>query len=350
MTNPNDAVGTPAAYDGRSSVKSFNDTTGAFTRGIISGWNCSPKAGMTVQIGGDGSNRDIAVAEDNAGNRTTINNISESPIDITIAGAPSTGNRIDLIVAYVDANPQGDGSTPDNPSAVGFITVSGTAASTPSAPDDTAIRTAITSDGATGASAYYVVLASIYVGTSITTIGSGAITQGTASTTAIDASSVSDGSITTAKLATNAVSTGKVADDAITDAKMDWSNMDTLFYKPGDKVILNGNNTTTDFVSPAHATTGGSELCTFITLPKRLDNITSATVDVCFCLARGVSGYLTGLGTPGADILPLCSSIVCNINKAYGGIGIVFHKSSGTWATNNTVATIQAINLTITLA
>lgn len=220
MTNPNDAVGTPAAYDGRSSVKSFNDTTGAFTRGIISGWNCSPKAGMTVQIGGDGSNRDIAVAEDNAGNRTTIDNISESPIDVVISGAPATGNRIDLIVAYVDANPQGDGATPDNPDAVGFITVSGTAASTPSAPDDTAIRTAITSDGATGASAYYVVLASIYVGTSITTIGSGAITQGTASTTAIGASSVADGSITTAKLATNAVSTGKVANGAITNAKL----------------------------------------------------------------------------------------------------------------------------------
>lgn len=225
MTNPNDAVGTPAAYDGRSSVKSFNDTTGAFTRGIISGWNCSPKAGMTVQIGGDGSNRDIAVAEDNSGNRTTIDNISESPIDVVISGAPSTGNRIDLIVAYVDANPQGDGATPDNPDAVGFITVSGTAASTPSAPDDTAIRTAITSDGATGASAYYVVLASIYVGTSITTIGAGAITQGTSSQVIIangqiTSAKIGDGAVGTTKLATNAVSTAKVANGAITNAKL----------------------------------------------------------------------------------------------------------------------------------
>lgn len=249
MTNPNDAVGTPAAYDGRSSVKSFNDTTGAFTRGIISGWDCSPKAGMTVQIGGDGSHRDIAVAEDNAGNRTTIDNISESPIDVVISGAPSTGNRIDLIVAYVDANPQGDGATPDNPDAVGFITVSGTAASTPSAPDDTAIRSAITSDGATGASAYYVVLASIYVGTSITTIGAGAITQGTASTTAIGASSVADGSITTAKLATNAVSTGKVANGAITNAKLahdaNFANevlVGTYANKPLYRRILTGTS------------------------------------------------------------------------------------------------------------
>lgn len=340
MTNPNDAVGTPAAYEGRTSVKAFNNTTGAFTRGVVSGWECSPKSGMVVQIGGNGTTRDVAVAEDNAGNRTTICNISESPIDITISGAPATNNRIDAIVAYVDSNPTSDGTVSDAPDACGLITVSGTVASTPSAPSEATIRSAITSDGGTGASAYYVVLATVYVGTSVTTIGSGAITQGTASTTSISAPSVADGSITTAKLASNSV----------TDAKIKWSDMGTLFYKPGDKVILNGNNTTTDFVSPAHATTGGAELCTFITLPKRLDNITSATVDVCFCLARGVSGYLSGVGAPGADILALCSSVVCNVNKAYGGIGIVFHKSSGTWATNNTVATIQAINLTITLA
>lgn len=225
MTNPNDAVGTPAAYDGRSSVKSFNDTTGAFTRGIISGWECSPKSGMIVQIGGDGTNRDIAVAEDNAGNRTTIDNISESPIDITISGAPATGNRIDLIVAYVDSNPQGDGSTPDNPDAVGLITVSGTVSSTPTEPDDTAIRTAITSDGATGASAYYVVLASIYVGTGITTIGSGAIMQGTASQVGIadgqiTTTELADNSVTNAKIASNAVDTANVANGAITNAKM----------------------------------------------------------------------------------------------------------------------------------
>lgn len=180
MTNPNNAVGTNAGYNGRTTPNAFNDNLALYAPGIVSGWTCSPKSGMTVSLGGNGTDRDVAIARDNAGNQTTINNISEAPIDVTIDGAPSTGNRIDLIVAYVENPQQGAGATDvDFPSQVGLITVKGTAAGTPSEPNDTAIRSAITADGATGASAYYVVLAKITVGQGVTTIGSGVITQGT---------------------------------------------------------------------------------------------------------------------------------------------------------------------------
>ena len=54
MTNPNNAVGTNAAYGGRTSVNAFNDDLTIYSRGILSGWACSPKSGMTVQIGGNG--------------------------------------------------------------------------------------------------------------------------------------------------------------------------------------------------------------------------------------------------------------------------------------------------------
>ena len=178
MTNPNNAVGTNGAYNGRTSVNAFNDIMGAFTKGVVSGWNCTPNSGMTVSVGGDGSTRDVAIAEDNAGNKTSINNISGQPIDVTIPAAPATGNRIDLIVAYVENPPQGDPAQVDNFQACGLITVSGTAASVPTAPNDTTIRNAITSDGATGATAYYVEVARVRVGTGVTTIGSGVITQG----------------------------------------------------------------------------------------------------------------------------------------------------------------------------
>lgn len=178
MTNPNNAVGTNGAYNGRTSVNASNDIMGAFTKGVVSGWNCTPKSGMTVSVGGDGSTRDVAIAEDNAGNKTSINNISGQPIDVTIPAAPATGNRIDLIVAYVENPPQGDPAQVDNFQACGLITVSGTAASTPTAPTETAIRNAITSDGATGATAYYVEVARVRVGTGVTTIGAGVITQG----------------------------------------------------------------------------------------------------------------------------------------------------------------------------
>lgn len=178
MTNPNNAVGTNAAYGGRTSVNAFNDDLTIYSRGILSGWACSPKSGMTVQIGGNGSDRDAAVAEDNAGNKTSINNISGSPIDVTIPAAPATNNRIDLIVAYADNPPSGTSTVVDNPAACGIIVVSGTAASSPTAPTNAAIRSAITADGASGSTAYYVILAQIRVGTGVTTIGSGVITQG----------------------------------------------------------------------------------------------------------------------------------------------------------------------------
>ena len=181
MTNPNNAIGTNGAFDGRTSPNALNDLTAAFTRGIVSGWNCAPKSGMTVQLGGSASVRDVALVEDNAGDKLTINNRSGAPVEVTLAGAPATNNRIDAIVAYVDNPSTGDGNTTDNPTACGIIAVSGTVAANPTAPTDEQIRSAITTDGATGGVAYYVILATIRVGTSVTSIGSGVITQGQAS-------------------------------------------------------------------------------------------------------------------------------------------------------------------------
>ena len=182
MTNPNNAIGTNAGFGGRTSPNALNDNLAAWTRGVISGWACSPKSGMIVQIGGSGSDRDVAVAEDNAGNKTTINNRNGSPVDITLSGASSTGNRIDSIVAYVDNPAQGTSSDVDYAPACGIIAVKGTVSSNPSAPTNARIRTAITADGANGTAAYYVVLANVTVGQGVTTIGSGAIAQGTKAT------------------------------------------------------------------------------------------------------------------------------------------------------------------------
>lgn len=203
MTNPNNAVGTNAAYGGRTSVNAFNDDLTIYSRGILSGWACSPKSGMTVQIGGNGSDRDAAVAEDNAGNKTSINNISGSPIDVTIPAAPATNNRIDLIVAYADNPPSGTSTVVDNPAACGIIVVSGTAASSPTAPTNATIRSAITADGASGSTAYYVILAQIRVGTGVTTIGSGVITQGDV-----------------------VISNAQLADSSVTSDKIDWTTFD----------------------------------------------------------------------------------------------------------------------------
>ena len=133
---------------------------------------------MTVSLGGDGTTRDIAIAEDVSGNKITVNNISESPISVTMSAAPSTNSRIDLIVAYVDNPPQGSSTSVDNPGACGLIKVDGTAAADPVAPNDSAIRTAITADGASGSTAYYVVLATITIASGTTDLTADNIAAG----------------------------------------------------------------------------------------------------------------------------------------------------------------------------
>ena len=205
MTNPNNAIGTNAAYSGRTSVNAFNDVLSVLSRGIISGWACSPSSGLTVVLGGDGTTRDVAVAEDNIGNKTTINNISGSPISVTIGAAPSTNRRIDLIVAYVDNPPEGSSSITDNYEACGLVVVEGTVASSPIAPDDSAIRTAITGEGASGATAYYVVLAGIAMIAGTTDIDSTLINQGSAVQSGIANQNIQNTTIESSKFALYAV-------------------------------------------------------------------------------------------------------------------------------------------------
>lgn len=178
MSNPNNAVGTNAAYSGRTSVNAFNDDLAAYTSGVLSGWTCVPSSGLTLALGGVSGTRDVAVAEDPAGNKTSINNISGSPISVTISAPPASNSRIDAIVAYVDNPPEGASATADNPGACGLITVEGTAAATPVVPNESAIRTAITADGASGSTAYYVILALVTVASGATDITSDAIAPG----------------------------------------------------------------------------------------------------------------------------------------------------------------------------
>lgn len=189
MTNPNDAVGTNAAYGTRTSVNAFNDFTQLVNgRGVLSGWDVVPKTGMTVEVGGIAGTRDVAIAEDNLGNRTTVNNKSNSPIEITLEAASSSSNRYDAIVVYVNNPAQADDETPDAPSVCGIIAVQGGSTGV----SEAQIRTAISADGGTGSVAYYAVLADIFIAANTTTITGSNITQ---EHIAISASDIADNEI-----------------------------------------------------------------------------------------------------------------------------------------------------------
>jgi len=168
MTNPNNAVGTPAANSGRTSVNAFNDVLQLLKKGVVSGWSCEPAGNMVVSLGGVAGTRDVAIAEDNAGRRTVVNNISEQPISVEIPAASTTSDYYYYIVAYVNNPPTGVSTVADNPSACGIIPVAGSAAKT--YPTDSVIRAAITADGGVGTTAYYVVLRCLEITAGLTTI------------------------------------------------------------------------------------------------------------------------------------------------------------------------------------
>ena len=250
MTNPNDAVGTNGAFGGRTSVNAFNDIMGAFqSRGVLSGWGIVPSSGMTVAVGGSGTTRDVAVAEDASGNKTSVNNISGAPISVTLDSAPASNSRYDAIVAYVDKPPIGN-ATQDNPECCGIIPVTGTAASTPAYPDDAAIRSAITADGASGATAYYAVLGYVLVASGTTTITSGMITAGLSPTTnaMVDTAHIQDGAVTSPKIDYATLASSQVTTGAATITSFDCKKMlGYVFLSVGGNI--NPNQTWQDYFS-----------------------------------------------------------------------------------------------------
>lgn len=282
MSNPNNAIGTNGAFGGRTSVNAFNDVLSAFNgRGILSGWECTPKSGLTVQLGGDGSNRDVAIAEDPVGNKTTVDNISQSPVDVTIGAAPVSNSRIDSIVAYIEDSPSGAGET-DNYTAVNLIVVAGTPASTPTAPDDSDIRTAITADGGSGTTAYYVILADVTIASGTTDIDATMITQGSHAGLLTD--NIADGSVTT----------DKIANTAVTSSKIDWT---TIKYQPGDTLKI-GDPTVPNAgqsafcITGAYVTNGGKEIGLNIPITKSAQGMTATITSSRLWIRTTASAYL----------------------------------------------------------
>lgn len=219
MTNPNNAIGTNAAYGGRTSVNAFNDSLSAYNQGIMSGWACVPNTGMTVSVGGVSGTRDVAIAEDNIGNKTTVNNISFAPVNVSLAAAPVANSRIDLIVVYVDGSPQGSPTVADNPESCGIVAVKGTASATPSVPSDATIRAAITADGAAGSTAYYTVLAQITIENGDTEITSDMIVPGQRSELALISTDLSE------PTSLAFVDTVNIVDKAVTAEKIDLGSI-----------------------------------------------------------------------------------------------------------------------------
>lgn len=172
MTNPSNMVRVRARNGGRASVYEANGWAQAFSSGLVEGHGVTQNtsADMKVLVGGSATNPDVALAQNPAGYKIALDIVSQQAITLT---APASNSRISAIVAYTDdlSLATTEDTVTGSPASCGLIVVNGTASANPTAPTDAQIRTAITSDGATGSQACYCVIATVLVasGTSVIT-------------------------------------------------------------------------------------------------------------------------------------------------------------------------------------
>ena len=143
-------------------------------RGYFHGFACTQTtpAGMSIQIGGKGSVDSALLTI--GGGRCVLLSTDGEPEVVTIPTAPASGSRIDAVVSYIDttsADPEGE--TPGTPEYVKTIVVSGTAASSPSAPTDAQIVSALPA----GAGGVYYRWCDVKVAQGATTITNSNITD-----------------------------------------------------------------------------------------------------------------------------------------------------------------------------
>lgn len=118
--------------------------TTAYRNGLFAGFSTTQNtpAGMSVLVGAD-TTANSAVLE-YAGGKMALLSTDGTPQVVTIPTAPTSGSRIDSIVSYIDtASADPETETPGTPEYVKTVVVSGTAASSPTAPNKQQIQAAL---------------------------------------------------------------------------------------------------------------------------------------------------------------------------------------------------------------
>jgi len=159
----------------------------------------TPSANMNVLVGGSSSsNPDVVIATNPAGYNIALDLVGQQAITIT---APASNSRISSIVVYTDdlSLNSSTTATTGSPSSCGLIVVNGTTAASPVAPNDSTIRSAITSDGATGSQASYCVLTNLTITSATTTITNTMIDAG-ANKSRLQTAGIADGAVTSSKI------------------------------------------------------------------------------------------------------------------------------------------------------
>lgn len=130
---------------------------------------------------------------------------------------------------------------------------------------------------------------------------------------------------------------------------LDEKLQDVFFYKPGDTVTWSPTNGGPNI--SGYLTNSNKDLRFFIPLQKRLDNISSVTLNSFECLCRiPAGGYATGLGLPSGDIASLTDSLYCEVVKELGGIYVRAHSATNWASVNNVPVSFECLGFSLTLS
>lgn len=165
MTNPNNAIGTPSGYGGRTSVLAYNALAQGYTAGVVSGFGATAGTNA-VLLGGSTTEKDVAIAQNSYGEKAIIVNTTSSTISVSLP-SPTSTTKYASIIAYVSSNAPVSSAVLDNTNACGIIAVVGTGANFPT---ETQIRSAIASDGGDSLLSPYVEVARASYSTSSITV------------------------------------------------------------------------------------------------------------------------------------------------------------------------------------
>jgi hypothetical protein len=153
---------------------------------------------------------------------------------VPISTADPSNPRIDRIVAYVDRSEPVQDIVPNNPGITKTMAVTGTPAGSPTRPSDGTV------DSAVGAGNPWFDLADVLVGTGVTTISNGNITDRRNFITpqirdgSIDTQAIDDGAVTPDKTSFTTYSTSPVAIGKWTDGKIIYRKVVVLGSGPNN--------------------------------------------------------------------------------------------------------------------
>ena len=147
---------------------------------------------------------------------------------------------------------------------------------------------------------------------------------------------------------TGTVSTSQIANSAVTEAKIAAAFKNKLFYNSGDVIQMTDVSGNPGLALTGGLTTGNKDFYVSIPVAKLLTNISSATINSMTGYARAHGAYLTNM--QGGNAVAQATTTTAKVNKLTNTIDIIFNRSGGWGATNNTAVSFQVTAFKITLS